>query len=542
MLPDKLIEKINLIYKLLPVILLVVITIPADSQERLQRHDSFNVHRYRINLEINDTSNIINGVTGLEIILKNQVERIFLDLASVNNEGIGVKVDSVLKNGILIDHDHKDNILTLPVYSYDTLGNPVYKVFYRGTVENGLIISKNMYGERTFFAENWPNHAHKWFPCTDHPSFRSKVDFTITAPAHYQVIATGNLIKKINLPGKRTAHYWSTDIPIPTKVMVFAAAGFAVEYPGDIDGIPWSNWVYPQNMENGFRAFSGTPEILRFFSDMIAPYPFEKIANVQSTTRYGGMENAGNIFYHERAVAGNNSIEKLIVHEMAHQWFGNSLSEKDWPHIWLSEGIATWLTDWYVKQIYDSVKYQERLASHRDRIIEYSRESLAPIVDHHADNYTDLLNPNSYQKGSWVLHMLRRKIGDEMLLKGLREFYDRYKSGYAGTDDFIEVLEELTGMDLKQFADDWLYSAGHPVLSFKTQFSNGRLAIELVQMQQHKIAFTFPLDIRFIFDDGTSKDHTFEIVFRRHEFIIELPSEPVDIILDPYQWLLFELN
>jgi aminopeptidase N len=539
---DKLKQEKKLIYKLLPFILLVFFTTSAGSQERLQRHDSFDVHRYSINLEVNDTSNIINGVTGLEIILKKPVENIFLDLASVNNEGIGMSVDSVLKNGILIEHDHRNNILTLPVYNYDSLENLVYKVFYRGGVEDGLTISKSMYGERTFFAQNWPNRAHKWFPCIDHPSFRSKVNFTITAPAHYQVIATGNLVKRINLPGKRTSHYWSSDIPIPTKVMVFAAAGFAVEYPGDIDGIPWSNWVYPQNMEKGFSAFSGTPDILRFFSDMIAPYPFEKIANVQGTTLYGGMENAGNIFYHERSVAGDSSIEKLIVHEMAHQWFGNSLSEKDWPHIWLSEGIATWLTDWYVKQIYDSIKYRERLASHREKIIEYSRERLAPVVDHHTDSYTGLLNPNSYQKGSWVLHMLRRKIGDEMVVRGLREFYDRYKSGYAGTEDFIRVLEELTGTDLGQFADDWLYSAGHPVLSVKSQYSNGRLTMELIQMQQHKMAFTFPLDIRFILEDGNSKDQTFNIIFRRHEFIIELPSEPADIILDPYLWLLFELN
>jgi aminopeptidase N len=151
------------------------------------------------------------------------------------------------------------------------------------------------------------------------------VDFIITAPSHYQVIATGLRNRIINLPGKRTTHYWSSSVPIPTKVMVFAAAEFAREYQEDIDGIPYSNWVYPQNMEEGFYDFQVTPDIMRFFTSTIGPYPFEKIANVQSTTRYGGMENAGNIFYHESSITGNRTNKLTIVHEIAHQWFGNSV-------------------------------------------------------------------------------------------------------------------------------------------------------------------------------------------------------------------------
>ena len=154
-----------------------------------------------------------------------------------------------------------------------------------------------MYGNRTFFSDNWPNRAHNWFPCLDHPSKRSKVDFIITAPSHYQVIATGLKHRTVSLPGNRTTHYWTSAVPVPTKVMAFAAAEFAIDYNDDIDGFPYSNWVYPQNMEEGFYDFNVTPEIFRFFTSTIGPYPFEKIANVQSTTRYGGMENAGNIFY-----------------------------------------------------------------------------------------------------------------------------------------------------------------------------------------------------------------------------------------------------
>ncbi len=521
---------------------LLFITLTAGAQEYQQRRESFDIKRYSIEIEVNDTTNAIKGATEIEVMLKKPVNEIFLDFISLKSNGNGMVVDSVVKNGSKLRFLHENNILKLPVYDHDSHNDHVFKVYYKGIAEDGLIISDNMYGERTFFADNWPNRARNWFPCLDHPSFRAKANFTITAPSHYQVIATGNLRRKVNLPGKKTTHYWFSDVPIPTKVMVFAAAGFAVEYMQDIDSIPWSNWVYPGNIEEGLSSFSATPSILRYFSDKIAPYPFEKIANVQSTTRYGGMENAGNIFYNERSVAGEESIENLIVHEMAHQWFGNSVSEREWAHLWLSEGVATWLTDRYILRKQGGKEFNDRMLSHRERIIGYSKTRLAPVVDHHPEDYTDLLNPNSYQKGSWVLHMLTRKIGEEQVVRGLAEYYDRYRLGSAATEDLIEVFEEVSGTDLGLFSDDWLYSAGHPVLTMNTSFSGKYLNMELIQNQQHKMAFTFPLDIRFIFSDGREIDHTFNIVFRRHEFVIEVPSEPVEIILDPNTWLLFEFQ
>jgi aminopeptidase N len=515
---------------------------PSPAADRNDYRDLIDVQKYCINIGISDTTDAIKGITGLKFFLKRQADTIILDLASLNNEKKGMVVDSILHDGSQINFLHSGNQLRLSLPDTNVSDTINITAYYTGIPADGLIISENMYGKRTFFADNWPNRANHWFPSIDHPSDRAKVDFTITAPSHYQVIATGLLQKKVSMPGKKTTHYWSSEVPIPTKVMVFGAAEFAVEYLDDINGIPWSNWVYPPNMEEGFSAFSATPGIMDFFTEMIGPYPFEKIANVQSTTRYGGMENAGNIFYHEKAVAGDHSIIYTIVHEIAHQWFGNALSESDWPHLWLSEGIATWLTDWYAEQTHGPAILRERMADNRRRVIEYSRKRLVPVVDYHTENYTDLLNPNSYQKGSWILHMLRRKIGEETLVGALAGFYNRHRFSHASSDDFIRAIEDSSGMDLDLFFDDWLFSAGHPVLTLNTNYSQERIYMELIQTQQHKMAFTFPLDIRFVFDDGTYQDETFNIMFRRHEFILDLPSKPIEIILDPDTWLLFEKN
>ncbi len=512
---------------------------PVSTQEKLERYESFKIERYNIKLEINDSTDFIKGKTGILISLINPVEEVIMDLASTDAGDTGMTVDSILKNGILVDHIHRENKLHISVFETDT-GIIKYDVYYQGQAGEGIIISENMHGEKTFFADNWPNNAHNWFPCIDHPSERALVDFAITAPSHYQVIATGLLTKKVTLPGKRITHYWSSSVPVPVKVMAFAAAGFAVQYHNDIDGIPYSNWVYPQNIEEGFHDFAITPDIIRFFTDLIGPYPFEKIANVQSTTRYGGMEKAGNIFYHERSVKGDRSIEPTMVHEMAHQWFGNSVSEADWPHLWLSEGIATWLTDIYIEQHYGTDKLKEKLITYRNNVIDYSRVHLAPIVDYHANEPADLLNPNTYQKASWILHMLGEKIGRSTLIKGIVEYYDQFKHNSASSYDFVEVIENVSGVDLNEFADDWLYSAGHPVISLSTSYSNGTFLMELTQVQQHKMAFTFPVEIKLILEDESEVSFAFDILFRRHEFVLKLPSEPVEVIIDPDIKLLFE--
>ncbi|MCF6333455.1 MAG: hypothetical protein L3J11_09250, partial [Draconibacterium sp.] len=131
--------------------------------------------------------------------------------------------------------------------------------------------------------------------------------------------------------------------------MVIGVARFAVQYNNDYKEVPVSSWVFPQNREEGFSDYSVGDKALKYFSEIIGPYSYEKLAHVQSKTRYGGMENAGCIFYAEKSVTGKNRAESLMAHETAHQWFGNSVTEQNWHHIWLSEGFATYLTHIYIE-------------------------------------------------------------------------------------------------------------------------------------------------------------------------------------------------
>jgi len=397
-----------------------------------------------------------------------------------------------------------------------------------------------MYGDRTFFGDNWPNRAQNWLPCIDNLSDKAYVDFYVTAPAHYQVVANGSLKEQTNINKKYTQYHWQSGTPLPTDVMVIGIAKFAVQHLGDINNIPISSWVYPQNKEAGFYDYAQAKKILLYFQETIAPYPFKKLANVQSKTRFGGMENASNIFYFEKSVTGKRQHEDLLAHEIAHQWFGDSVTETDWPHLWLNEGFATYLTNLYLENSYGKEYLDSRLKVQRKKIIAFSKKWHKPVVDFSTHNLMQLLNPNSYEKGGWFLHMLRRKLGDVIFYKTLKTYYNTYKFKNANTKDFQNVVENVSDKNLDVFFEQWLYKSGQPKIDVQTAYNKKNITITIKQVQDFKSIFNFPLSIKFIFKDKSSLIKTFGISQKVESFKFASKKKLVKIELDPNSNLLFE--
>ena len=261
----------------------------------------------------------------------------------------------------------------------------------------------------------------------DHPSDKASVDFIVTAPDHYQVVSNGLQTEETNLPNHFKITHYTETVPLATKVMVIGVADFAVNLSGNVDCIPVYSWVYPENKDKGFYDYALADNILPFFIKNVGPYAYKKLANVQSKTRFGGMENASAIFYFENSVVGDRKVEALLTHEIAHQWFGNSATEKNWQHIWLSEGFATYMTHLYLENKYGLDTLLKRMKTDRNDVIEFSKKKNTPVVDTTiTKNFMELLNTNSYQKGGWILHMLRRKLGDEIFWKGIKKYYADY--------------------------------------------------------------------------------------------------------------------
>jgi aminopeptidase N len=436
---------------------------------------------------------------------------------------------------------HSNDVLSFPRLNPAKNANDteIVTIYYHGVPDDGLVISKNKYGQRTFFADNWPDRAHHWIPCQDDPADKASVEFVVAAPAHYKVISNGLLIEETDLPHDRKLTHWKEDEPLPTKVMVIGVADFAVDTVGVVNGIPVSSWVFSKNRENGFHDYAPAKEILSFFMNYIGSYPYKKLANVQSKTIFGGMENASAIFYFENSVTGEGKVESLLAHEIVHQWFGDMATEKSFPHLWLSEGFATYLTHVYTESRYGTDSLEKEMKRDRREIIDFVKESDRPVVDS-VSPYMKLLNENSYQKGGWVLHMLRRQLGDSIFHAIIRKYYDAYAGKNADTRDFQKICEQVSGKDLGSFFQQWLYTPGIPRLNIQWKYNQKSRKVTVTVKQLQENLFWFPLELQLRKASGKTQRLALQVNRKDQQFIFATGERITGVDADPRVSVLFD--
>ncbi|GGB17184.1 M1 family metallopeptidase [Puia dinghuensis] len=488
---------------------------------------AIDVQHYEFSLTLSDSTNNIHGEAAITLTFRENIPEFALDLTRRNSEGKGMTVTTIKEGNTPIRFTQQSEQLIIHTPGAPG-GQHTYKIKYEGIPADGLIISLNKFGSRGFFGDNWPNRAHNWLPCVDHPSDKATVSFNITAPDHYTVVANGELAGEQPLPGHRKLTRWKESQPLSPKVMVIGVADFAVDHPGDAMGVPVWNYVYKENKDRGFHSYAYALEILPFYISHIGPYPFEKCGNVQSKTRFGGLENASAIFYYEGSV-GASDIESLMAHEIAHQWFGDAATETQWKHLWLSEGFATYMTLCYLENKYGADTLKSSLRLDRQKVIDFEDQRLTPIVDTTVkSDYMQLLNPNNYEKGGWVLHMLRRTIGDSAFWKGISTYYATYRNTNASSADFEQVMESVSGRDLHGFFHQWLETPGHPRLTIAWKYDAGKKAVIIDVTQQGGYLFTFPLEYSL---DGVLQH--IDIHDKTTHVEIPFPEKPASLIPDP---------
>ncbi len=507
-------------------------TLLADNYPRDWNVD---VKHYRFQILLNDANDQIEGKALIVVYFKENTISFVLDLVN-STDGKGMKISLLKVKGMEAEYTHENNKLTItPKTSFIKGSTAEIEIEYSGVPIDGLVISENKYGERTFFGDNYPTRGRNWLPCVDHPSDKATVEWVVIAPEKYSVVGNGLKTEESLLDDGNKLTRWKQSISISTKIMVIGVARFAVERSGMVKNIAIESWVYPQNREDGFYDYFPAVEIVRFYDSFIGEYPYEKLANVQSKTRYGGMENASNIFYSEGSVTGKRTINNLLAHEIAHQWFGNSVTEKSWHHAWLSEGITSYYTHLYVEYSKGVDAKREGMKKDRTNIINYYKKNPHPIVYTEVTDYIKMLNTNTYQKGSWVMNMLRRKIGDDAFYTGFRTYYNRFRDDNALTDDLKNVMEEVSGEELDVFFDQWVYKEGHPELDITWSYNKSKKTVELSILQKQEMLFNFDIDFKI-----GDQIQTVSVESKKTSFSFDTEVLPSEIIVDPETWLLYE--
>jgi aminopeptidase N len=323
--------------------------------------------------------------------------------------------------------------------------------------------------------------------------------------------------------------------------MVIGVADFAVNLTSVVNNcIPVYAWVYPEDRNKGFYDLALTADMLSYFIKNVGPYGYKKLANVQSKTMFGGLENANTIFYNENYITGTRYYEETFAHEVAHQWFGNMATEKSFAHLWLSEGFATYMATLYMEHKYGPDRARSMLIGDRDTVIDFARFSDLPVVDEKTTDYMSLLNANSYQKGGWILHMLRRQLGDSIFWKGIRNYYATYGGKNADTHDLQMVFEKISGKNLSTFFKQWLYLPGIPRLDVQWSYlvKEKKVSVTVKQLQEN--AFAFPLELQLKSESGNSQPAVIKISKQEETFSVPVKEKISTFTLDPNVSLLFE--
>ena len=474
------------------ILIMGIVNLYSQAEKQNPQLDKIDILHYDFDIKLSDKSDLIVVTARVSLKFKQNIQSFYLDLKNKEGEK-GMIVSSAMQENEILNYRQENDKLYM-TGNWKKEEEATIEIKYSGIPADGLVISKNKLGKRTFFGDNWPNRAHNWLSVVDHLSDKASVDFIVRAPQHYDVIANGVLVEKKKLDsGYNYYHYSTKDIPLATKVMVIGVADFDIKQYGEVYGIPISSWVFHPAPKGGLDDYLSAMEVMNYYIDSIGEYSYLKLANVQSKTRYGGMENAGNIFYYENSVNGKHQVEPLIAHEVAHQWFGNSATEKSWYDIWLSEGFATYLTDMYLEYKYGTERMKERMTTERAKVIRYNSRVSKPVIDTTVIDWNRLLNPNSYEKGAWFLHMLRNKIGKENFYKLLRTYYKKYRNSNATTGDFRAIAESVSGMRLENFFDQWLRKPGYPKLDIVWKIKDDIL---YVNVRQNNGVFDIDLPIR----------------------------------------------
>lgn len=497
------------------------------------------VLHYKYEIELSDKSDTIRGKAMIRVRFLKAVDAFSFDVKSVDEKGKGLTASLLTEEGASpATAIHKDDKLTVtPSQTIKAGDERTYVISYEGVPADGLIISKNRFGQRTFFSDNWPDRAKNWIPCIDDPADKASVEFIVTAPAHYKIVSNGVLVEETSLGGDKQLSHWKEEVPLPTKVIAIAAADFAVQYADTVKNIPVSIWAFTPNKKDGFRDYAPAAEILYFFIDYIGPFPYKKLANVQSKTIFGGMENAGAIFYAENTVNGKQNQHTLIAHEISHQWFGDMVTEKSFAHLWLSEGFATYMAILFMEKKFGIQKAKELLEEDRQQAIAFSRISRNPVVDT-ASSLMELLNANSYQKGGWVLHMLRHELGDSVFRKAVQTFYSTYAGKNADTRDLQQVVEKVAKKDMSVFFQQWLYTPGIPKLDVKCEYDAVNKKVNITVRQSQKNVFQFPLEI--LIQTSSKSIEKLNVTQPMQTFFIPVKDKPSSVKLDPNTNLLFD--
>jgi aminopeptidase N len=394
-----------------------------------------------------------------------------------------------------------------------------------------------------------------WFPCYDYPNDKATSEIFAAVPAGFFALSNGALVetREDRAAGLKTYH-WRHDVPHSAYLITLVAGEF-VEIADALDDLPVLYYVAPGREEDARRAFGNTPRMIEFFARKIGVrYPYAKYAQIAvADFIFGGMENTSATTQtadtlHDARAHLDFTSDPLVAHELAHQWWGDLLTCRDWSHAWLNEGFATYFEALWCEEDRGADEFAFNLRQDRERYFEEARGRYRrPIVCNRYRAPIELFDRHLYEKGALVLHMLRRMLGDELFFKSLNLYCTRHYGGSVITQDLQQAIEHTTGRNLDFFFDQWVYKEGHPELTISSSYDDQHKLVTVTVKQTHTASertpiFRFPATIALMDENGREQRHRVEISRAEQAINFFVERAPKAVMFDPECEILAAIN
>ncbi len=509
---------------------------------------AYDVVHYRIEVSFDEPRRKVTGTTAITLVpFPDQVQEVTLDAEHLD-------VTSVMLGSTKLRFTVHPKTLAImldrPYTFRDTL---TLSIGYSCTPARGLFFVQpdSAYPDRPWqiWTQGEDMDNHFWFPCHDFPNDVATSEVIATVRDSYMALSNGRLVSVTQDKKKKTkTFHWSQDIPHVSYLIMLAAGEYAV-LKDRAGSVPVEYWVYPSDVEDAKVCFAQTPAMITWFSEKIGyPYAWAKYAQVLIRDyTVGGMENtsatglADNITVYDARARVDEIPTSLIAHELAHQWWGDVVTCRDWRHLWLNESFASyfdplWHEEAFGRDEFDYTMYQ----SQQSGITSDKTAGRKPIVS--VGSY----GSNLYPRGASVLHMLRFVLGDRLFWKAMHHYITKHQHTVVETNDLKVAIEEATGQNLFWFFDQWLYKAGYPVFALKSTWNDSSRSLLLGVRQTQKMdsltgVFRTPVDIELTMPEGSTTSRV-NILSADTTFVFHTLSRPNLVVFDKGNWLLKELH
>lgn len=520
-------------------------TLPG-TQRQYERSRPFLIRHLMLDLKLDIEARAVSGTARLTI------ERVNLEERELLLDAIGFELFQ-----LQLDYGQGP---TAPKYHYDgdqlrvdipTRAKQItLEIEYRAQPRRGLYFIQGSTGAvEQVWSQCQDEDARHWFPCHDKPNVKMTTELRVRVPHGLTAISNGEMVES-STP-KATKQHWSfhyrMEQPHPSYLVTLVVGRFAAVRDRDavVNGRSIPVWYYvpTDRRADTERSLGRTPRLIEYFSELLGvPYPFSRYSQiVVSDFVFGGMENttATTLYEHvlldERAALDITSAD-LVAHELAHQWFGDLVTCRDWSHGWLNEGFATLFEHLEREERLGRDEYEQGIAQDVETYLsEVSRSYARAIVCRDYSAPIELFDRHLYEKGGLVLHMLRRKLGDKVFWEGVRRYLSSHAGGVAETTDLARSLEGVSGLSLERFFDEWVYRPGHPVLDVKVSWEHGQLLVSVKQVPKAGEVPLFEIDVEI--EVGTKSNRPQRarrrMLSQSDVLVMDLPERPLYVAFDP---------